>query len=110
VVQIGGHLYGYTSKRTRSHFRCLDFRTGKVRWSWESQLERGSVIAADGKLLCFGEHGHLALLAQNASRHEVLSQTTQPLLPAPCYPMPALADGYLYLKNDRTLVCYDLRA
>ncbi len=109
VAHAGGYAFGYTSKRIRSQLRSIDLRTGKVLWHWESDLERGSIIAADGKLIAWGEHGHLALLRQNPRRLEVLSQTAAPLLETPCYPMPALHRGLLYLKNEKTLACFDLR-
>jgi outer membrane protein assembly factor BamB len=109
VVHYDGNLFGYTSKRIRSQLRSIDIRTGEVRWQWESDLERGSLIAADGKLIAFGEHGHLALLKANPYACEVLAMTVEPLLKTPCYPLPALFRGRLYLKNETTLVCYDFR-
>lgn len=109
VVHFDGHVFGYTSKRIRSQLRSIDLLTGKVRWQWESDLERGSLIAADGKLIAFGEHGHLALLKANPHACEVLAMTDEPLLKTPCYPLPALFRGRLYLKNETTLVCYEFR-
>lgn len=110
VAHVGRHAFGYTSKRIRSQFRSFDLATGDVRWEWESDLERGSVLVADGKLICFGEHGHLALLKLDPQKCEVLATTKEPLLASPCYPMPALADGRLYLKNTHALACYEFRA
>lgn len=107
LVHANGYAFGYTSKRIRSQLRSFDLRTGNVLWQHESELERGSILAADGKLIAFGEHGHLALLRLDPHRCDVLSQTAEPLLEAPCYPMPALHRGRLYLKSEKTLACYD---
>ena len=96
VVHTDGFAFGYTSKRIRSQLRSIDLRSGKVLWQWESNLERGSLIAADGKLIAWGEHGHLALLRLDPHKLEVLAQTAEPLLATPCYPMPALHRGMLY--------------
>lgn len=109
IAYRDGYAFGYTSKRIRSQMRSIDLRSGKVLWQWESDLERGSVLAADGKLIAFGEHGHLALLRQNPHKLEVLAATPEPIMQRPCYPMPALHRGLLYLKDEKSLACFDFR-
>lgn len=109
LVVHDGHIFGFTSKRQRAKLRCIEFATGKQQWEWESDLERGSLLAADGKLIGWGEHGHLALLALNTRELQVLSQTVEPLLKSPCYAMPAIYDGALYVRNEGTLVCFEFR-
>ena len=68
-----------------------------------------TLLAADGKLLVLGEHGQLAALAADPRRARILAMTQQPILTAPCYSAPALYRGRLYLRNERELLCLDLR-
>jgi outer membrane protein assembly factor BamB len=110
LVDTDGYVYGYSSKRIRASFRCVDLQTGELRWQWRSPLERGSAIAADGRFILWGEHGHLASVDINPNEVVPRSMTADPLLAAPCYASPALYRGKLYLRNDETLLCLDLRS
>jgi outer membrane protein assembly factor BamB len=104
-----GHVFGYTSSRQGgSKFRCVDFATGEVKWEWESDLGRGSLVAVDGRLILWGERGDLAVLELRTDAARVLWQSRQPLLSAPCYASPALAGGRVYLRNESYLVCLNL--
>lgn len=110
-ICLDGFVYGYTSKWNRSaSVVCVDIHTGELRWEWASNLMRGSGLAADGKLILFGEHGHLALLRATPDAPAVLSQTSQPVLTGQTYASPALHRGRLFLRNDRELLCLDLRS
>jgi outer membrane protein assembly factor BamB len=109
-ICLDGYVYGYTSIRNRSAaFVCLDLLTGKVRWEWESDLSRGSGLAVQDRLILFGEHGQLASLEVNPDAPVVLSRTEKPLLAKPCYSMPGLHRGRLYLRNEKRVLCLDLR-
>ena len=104
------HIYGFTSRRQGgSIFKCLELATGKLRWEYLSPLDRGQAIAANGRLILLGEHGLLAAIALDPQRLQVVASTDQPLLAAPCYSSPALHRGLLYLRNEGTLLCLDLR-
>jgi outer membrane protein assembly factor BamB len=49
-VLLGGYLYGFDE----STLRCISFETGDVKWSQEG-LGKGSLSAADGKLIVLSE-------------------------------------------------------
>uniref|UniRef100_UPI003F945743 outer membrane protein assembly factor BamB family protein n=1 Tax=Pseudomonas sp. TaxID=306 RepID=UPI003F945743 len=55
-VLVDGYLYGFNNNK----LTCLDFRTGKSKWN-AGGFNRGSLIAADGKLIIYGAQGNLAL-------------------------------------------------
>ncbi|MEQ8787378.1 MAG: PQQ-like beta-propeller repeat protein [Pirellulaceae bacterium] len=110
LVCTDGYLFGYTSSRQGGAvFRCVQAATGRMCWEWESVLDRGTVLAADGKLILLGEQGHLAALAATPREARPLSPIVEPLLSGPCYSAPALHRGRLILRNEGTLLSLDLR-
>jgi outer membrane protein assembly factor BamB len=110
MVCVDGCLYGFGSRRQGgAPLRCVDLETGRLRWSWSSPIERGCILAADGHFILWGEHGHLASLKIDSERPIVRALTEEPLLETPCYSAPALQHGLLYVRNEQTLRCYDLR-
>ena len=99
---FGDHVYGFD----RGVLKCLDARTGVVRWKARG-YHKGSLIAADGQLLVLGESGELALVdADPGGFHE---RSRFAVLPGKNWTTPTLAGGRLYLRNHEELVCLDLR-
>ncbi len=110
LLIINGYLYGYSSRRYGgASFRCVDMDTGKLQWKWQSVLDRGSAIAVADRFIMWGENGHLGSLDVNPHQLSPRSMTAQPMLAKPCYAAPALEAGRLYLRNETTLLCLDLR-
>ena len=87
-------------------FRAVELRTGKVRWS-QDRFRAGSVTLAGDRLLILRETGELMLAAASPDAFRPLAKAQ--ILPATVRAYPALADGFLYVRNDTTLVCLDLR-
>jgi len=110
LVHAAGRIYGFTAQRQGgSIFKCLELASGNLRWEYPSPQGRGQAIAADGRLILLGEHGLLTCLRLDPARLAVISTTSQPLLASPCYSSPALHRGLLYLRNESSLLCLNLR-
>jgi hypothetical protein len=93
-VEHGGFLYGFDGRQEHGCvLRCVELKTGKVRWSQDG-LKAGTVTLAGDQLLVLTERGELA-------RAQVL--------PFVVRAYPALADGRLYARSKDQLVCLDLR-
>jgi outer membrane protein assembly factor BamB len=106
-VHFDGHLYGYHGRQEfNPSFRAVDLRTGTVRWS-EDRFRAGSVILAGNRLVIVKETGELILAAASPDRFRPLARAQ--ILPATLRAYPALSDGYLFVRNENTLVCFDLR-
>jgi outer membrane protein assembly factor BamB len=106
-VHHNGFLYGYHGRQEFGpSFRAVELRTGKVRWS-EERFRAGSVLLAGDRLLILREGGELVLAA--ASPDGFRPQARAQVLRATVRAFPALADGFLYARNEDTLVCLDLR-
>jgi outer membrane protein assembly factor BamB len=106
-VYHNGYLYGYHGRQEFGpSFRAVDFRTGMVKWS-QDQFRAGSVLLAGDRLVIMREGGELILAP--ASPQGFKPGARAQVLQGVARPYPALADGLLYVRNENTLVCLDLR-
>ena len=106
-VLFDGFLYGFHGRQEFGQsFRAVEFRTGKVRWS-EDRFGAGSVALVGNRLLILRESGELVLAAAAPDGFKPIARAQ--ILPATVRAYPAIADGMVYLRNDDTLVCLDLR-
>jgi outer membrane protein assembly factor BamB len=106
-VYRDGYLYGFHGRQEFGpSFRAVEFRTGRVRWS-QDQFRAGSVTLAGDRLLIIRESGEMILAAASPDAFRTLAHAQ--ILKATVRAFPALADGFLYVRNDDTLVCLDLR-
>jgi outer membrane protein assembly factor BamB len=106
-VSAGGYLYGFHGRQEFGQsFRAVDFQTGKVRWS-QDRFGAGSVTLAASRLLIVRENGELVLAAASPDGFTPIARAQ--ILPATVRAYPAIAGGMVYLRNDDTLVCLDLR-
>ncbi len=101
-VLVDGYLYGFNATR----LTCLDLQSGEARWR-QSGFNKGSLIAADKRLIILGERGELALAEATPEEYRELSKIQ--LFDCITWIVPALADGRLYVRSDAELVCLDLR-
>ena len=112
LIQQGEHFLGFThSGQGGAELRCIDFRTGQLKWRYHSILKRGQGLMAGDTLVVQGERGHLAALriTEDAEEPIVLSFTKDPVMSEPSYCPPALSDGVLLLKDEERVVAFDVR-
>ena len=106
-VAVGDQLYGVHGRQEGgAELRCIDWKTGKVRWS-EKGFGCGSLLAADGKLWLMSEAGELILAKPNAAKFDVVSRAK--VLSGPVRATLALAEGRLYCRDDKKLVCWKIK-
>jgi len=101
AVLVGDHVYGFDG----SFLECLDVGTGKVRWRARG-FGKGSLIAADGRLIVLGESGNLGLV--RATPEGFVLEARADVLHGKSWTTPSLAGGRLFLRNHEELVCLDL--
>ncbi len=107
-VQRDGVLYGFHGRQEFGpSLRAVDLRTGKVRWSVD-QFRAGSITLAGTRLLIVRESGEVVLAAASPDAFTVITKAQ--ILPATIRALPAITDGFVYLRNEKTLICLDLRA
>jgi len=107
-VAAGGYVYGVGPRQS---VYCVEARTGKVAWSQTGLIraagERAfaTFIVMGKNILMLGDSGELVLFAANSAKFEA-SGRTQACGVTWC--SPAYADGGLYLRDAKTLLCLDL--
>lgn len=102
-VVDGNNLYGFDD----ATLKCIDVMTGAEKWK-VSGFGKGSLILADRHLIILSERGKLALAEATPTAYKEVA-TAQPL-DGKCWTMPILANGKLYLRNQKTLVSLDLKS
>jgi outer membrane protein assembly factor BamB len=102
-----GYLYGFHGRQEYGpSLRCIELKTGQVQWSID-HFKAGTLTLAGNYLLVLKEDGEL-ILAPTSPKEFRPSARTQ-LLPGTVRSYPALANGCLYARNEKTLVCVSLR-
>ena len=108
VVHRDGLVYGFHGRQEEGAvFRCVEFPTGKVRWTAES-MGSGSVLLAKDVLLILSERGELVAASATPERFQVLARAQ--VLGTGVRAYPALAGGRFYARDPRKMVCLELAA
>ena len=100
-VLIDRYIYGFDDRI----LKCIDAYTGEEQWK-QRGFQKGSLIYADGHLIILGERGKLALV--EATPAEYKEKAKAQVLRGKCWTMPTLANGKLYLRNQKELLCLDV--
>ena len=112
VVLWKGDLYGFDGaigmggRVGRGTLKCMDFETGKVKWS-QGGMGTGSLMLADGKLIILSEDGKLIIAEASPDGFKELA--SKQILTYKCWTVPVLANGRIYARNtEGKLVCLDV--
>ena len=105
-----GHIYGFDGRvdsRTPPTFRCFELKTKKVKWD-QPEFGNGSMILADGRLIVLTEKGDLCLVQASPA---AFRETGRARLfeDGPCRAQIALANGRLYARDQKKIVCVDMK-
>lgn len=110
VVRVGDYLYGFSDQKG---WTCQDFKTGEVKWQVKDKLGKGSISYADGRLYLRAEGGPgtLVLIEASPEGFKECGRFNQPdRSNKNSWPHPVIAAGKLYIRDQDTLLCYDLSA
>ena len=106
-VYKDGFLYGYHGRQEEGQsLRCIEFKTGNVRWDIDG-FGAGTITLAGDKLLIVREGGELVLAAATPSAFRRISAAK--VLPPAVRAYPAIANGRIYIRNEKTLMCLNLK-
>lgn len=109
------HLYlvtgtppGFGKRMAQADLHCVEVATGKVAWK-QPQVGRyhaGLLRTGDDKLLMLEDTGNLVLVDPNPKEYRELARAK---VCGNTWAHPALADGRLYLRDDKELICLKVR-
>lgn len=105
MVALDGKLYGFDE----AVLTCLDLQSGKVVWQNRS-VGKGSLTYADGQLYLRSENGPVALAAASPKGYDENGRFEPPDRSGkPSWSHPVVAGGKLYLRDQDTLLVYDIK-
>jgi outer membrane protein assembly factor BamB len=108
VIKVGDYIYGSGGQS----FMCAEMKTGTIKW--EERVKGVSLLAADGLFFAHFVHGDVALLEPSPEGFRQKSRFTPPNRPSSkpdsAYELPVLADGRLYIHEQNSLWCFDVKS
>jgi outer membrane protein assembly factor BamB len=115
VILVDGCLYGANGGTGGGDLVCLDFKTGNVLWDGREIPERpaskGSTLFADGRLYYRTEKGTMLLIEPSPKEYLERGRFEQPdRTKEPAWTHPVIANGKLYIRDQETLFCYDVKS
>jgi len=115
VLIIDGAVYGSNGGNGGGYLICLDFDTGEVLWSEadrdKRRVKKGSVAYADNRIYYRTEDGEMILIEPNPKEYIERGRFMQPdRTSKPAWAHPVVANGKLYIRDQETLYCFDIKA
>jgi hypothetical protein len=106
-IYYDGFLYGLDGRQEEgARLRCVAFKTGKVRWT-QDDFGCAALLFADGRILALTEAGDLVSFEPNPEAYREKGRAK--VLGSPCRAPLALANGKLYGRDGKKLVCWKLK-
>ncbi|HKL34022.1 MAG TPA: hypothetical protein VJ919_15890, partial [Tangfeifania sp.] len=110
------YIYGVDSY---GELRCLELLTGDRVWEDQTAVDRGRwanihFIQKEDKTWMFNEHGELLITElspegfNEISRTKIIEPTKKQLPRGVTWSHPAFANKYVFIRNDRELICTSL--
>jgi hypothetical protein len=70
-------------------------------------LGHGTLAYADGHFFLLGEMGQLALI--EATPTDYVEKGNVEILGKKCWTVPTLSNGYLYIRDEKVIICLDVK-
>jgi outer membrane protein assembly factor BamB len=109
MLLVGDHIYcGHG--HNEGFPLCVEMKTGKVAWSPGRGVGEGSaaVVFADGLLYFRYQNGIMALIEATPQEYRLKGSFRLASLRGQSWPHPVISGGKLYLRDQETLMCYDI--
>ncbi len=107
VYMVTGSIAAVISGKPQADLCCVETATGKLLWKKEKvgKYHAALVRTGDNKLLMHSDNGELMLIEPDAKEYRELCRAT---ICGPTWAHPALANGMLYVRDEKELICIKL--
>jgi outer membrane protein assembly factor BamB len=107
-VSKDGYVYGFHGRQEYGQsLRCIELATGKVEWSVDD-FGAGTVTLLGDRLLLIRESGEAVIAPAVPQGYHPESKSQ--LLPRVVRSYPAIANGRIFLRNEKTLAVYSINS
>jgi outer membrane protein assembly factor BamB len=106
VILHEGYLYG--SGHNNRRWFVVDWESGEIRHE-SRDIDKGTVVAADGMLYAYTERGELALIKPLHGTFEIVGSAAVTLGSDQHWAHLVIHDGVLYLRHGNALIAYNIR-
>jgi hypothetical protein len=129
VILLDGKIYGYSDggrkpddPNEQAGWTCMDFMTGTLVWRESKALGKGSISCADGRFYLRDEGdsrgsgggggpGTIVLIEASSAGWKEHGRFDPPnRSPQPAWAHLVIAGGKMYVRDQDTLLCYDVKA
>ena len=102
-----GHAFGFDGRTGSGKcvLKCIDLKTGRKTWS-KRGFRGGQLILVDEHLIILSQPGELVLAEARADRY--VEKGRVQILRGKCWTVPVLADGRLFVRNEKVLIALDV--
>jgi outer membrane protein assembly factor BamB len=104
VLLVNGYLYGFSN----AILTCMEFATGKTMWR-DRSVGKGSLTYADGHLYLLSENNVVGLAEASPQGYKETGRFQIADQGWPSWAHPVVSGGRLYIRNQGTLTCYDIK-
>lgn len=105
MVVVDGHVYAANEQAVV----CIELKSGTVKWK-DRSVGKGSITYADGKLFVRSENGPVAMIEASPAGYNELGRFDQPnRTQSKAWTYPVVTGGKLFLRDQDTLLAYDLK-
>lgn len=101
-VRFGDVVYGFNE----STLVALDLKSGTIHWR-QRGFGKGSLLGVGDQLLVLGENGECVLADVSAAGFQEKARFH--FSDERCWSVPVVSKGRLYLRDQKTLACYDVK-
>jgi len=106
-IYLDGYLYGVDGQTGQGQLRCLEAKSGKVKWTHKGGYE--NLIVVSGMILAIDKSGTLVVGPAGPGGFKETARAALLNGKAHNWTAPVLANGFLYCRNgDGDLVCVDV--
>ncbi len=112
MVLLGDHLY-FGNGHNNGFPICVDLISGDIRWGGKIRGEgngSAAITAADGHIFFRYQSGEIALVEATPSEYKLKGSFKPVFQERESWSHPVVCAGKLFLREQNTLMCYDLTA